>query len=203
MSTKPIEMSFGAKTFPMDDILWGLNQAKKDNALLLEILACGRNLTQSTISSTDALEFSELVCKWGRGKRVFANLKRHHGTKLGTLMSKALEQALNATDVESAITPLYKIKGLGVSFASKHLRMLLPEKFGVLDSRFEETLGFALNVPGYALFMKTLEAFREELERVAPKNFQNLPISTVENGLFLLVQPKGIKLLQSDRSTTS
>jgi hypothetical protein len=199
LRTKNIEIRFGARTFPLADILWGLEQAKEEGPLAREALALGRNLVKTTISNKDCLEFSELVCRWGRGERVFANLRRHHGPKLGTVLSKALTHASNATDAESAIAPLCAIKGLGVSFASKHLRMMLPDRFGVLDSRFEETLGFAMNVPGYMLFMKHLGAFRDELDCVAPKNFKNLPISTVENGLFFLVQPKAIMRLQQDR----
>jgi hypothetical protein len=79
--------------------------------------------------------------------------------------------------------------------------MMLPDRFGVLDSRFEESLGFAMNVPGYALFMKHLTEFRDELDRVAPTNLKNLSISTVENGLFFLVQPKAVLRLQQERSS--
>ena len=54
------------------------------------------------------------------------------------------------------------IKGLGVSFASKHLRLLLPERYAVLDEVLSTGLGFALNPTGYALFMREIKRFKEK-----------------------------------------
>ena len=65
-------------------------------------------------------------------------------------------------DVEEAIRRGIDIDGLGVSFASKHLRVLWPQRFAVLDSVFSEELGFALNVAGYKLFLRMLCEFKEQ-----------------------------------------
>jgi hypothetical protein len=45
------------------------------------------------------------------------------------------------------------VKGLGISFASKHLKFLAPDGAVVLDSIIEEQLGYAKNLAGYATFL--------------------------------------------------
>ena len=80
-----------------------------------------------------------------------------------------------------AISKGIEIDGLGVSFASKHLRMIAPETFPVLDQVLSEGLGFALNRKGYALFTQLLRDFMAQHEITEP-------IATLESGIFLLVR---------------
>lgn len=75
-------------------------------------------------------------------------------------MGEWLKGTAGASD-EDAILGGTNILGLGVSFASKHLRMLAPEKYAVLDDVLSEGLGFALNSKGYRLFPEFLaQVFR-------------------------------------------
>ena len=200
MNSKQVELKFGARSFPFADFLWGLERAQDEADLAKEALLLGAQLVQSDFSSNDAVKFCESVCRWGRGERVFANLKRHHGTKLGNVLSDALTKAMAATDDETAIAALCAIKGLGVSFASKHLRMIHPQRFGVLDSRFQEKIGFAMNAAGYGLFMKYLREFHNEASKHAPTQLTDIPIGMIENGLFFLVQPKAIAQMERERT---
>lgn len=199
MKLENINLAIGACSFPLYDLLWGLEQAKAERDLASEVMAAGERFIRSDFAPKQAGKFCELVCIWGRGQRVFANLIRHHGRSLEKTMAAALKEAYNSVDDESAITPLLKIKGLRVSFASKHLRLMLPDRFGVLDSRYCDALGFALNQRGFSFFMKQLRNFAEQVRRHSPNHFAPLPISTIEQGLFYLVQPKNSERLEFER----
>lgn len=130
----------------------------------------------------EILEFSQLVCDWGRGQRVWANLLRHNtANELATSLSNWFRVVQHTADDEEAISTGINIKGLAVSFASKHLRMLDPNKYAVLDEVLSEGLGLALNKKGYKLFMRLLREF--SLGNNIKHN-----VATLESGLFLLVR---------------
>lgn len=137
-------------------------------------------------------QLSEAVCAWGGGSRVWGNLVRHHGKSLGAKFHAWFTAIGDTRDAETAIAPALAndsqagIKGLGVSFASKHLRMLRPDCFAVLDDVLSTGLGFALNIKGYALFMHHLHSFVS----VPPGNIAvGRNLGAVEGGIFYLVRP--------------
>lgn len=133
-------------------------------------------------TGAELLKFSQLVCEWGRGQRVWGNLHKHKSAEeLAFAYADWFNLANKATDPADAIEPGIKIKGLGVSFASKHLRMLDPEKFAVLDEVLSEGLGFAMNPKGYRLFMRLLQDF-------SIQNHLQHNVATLESGLFMLVR---------------
>ncbi len=134
----------------------------------------------SNPNSTKALAFCEAVCKWGRGQRVFANLKRHHGTDLAEILHKWLSNVPAMTDAK-AIETGTEIKGLGVSFASKHLRMLAPHRFGVLDEVLCLGLGYAMNTAGFVFFMLDLRQLKEA-------NGIRATLGQIETGVFLMAR---------------
>lgn len=114
-------------------------------------------------SWNECYEFARQVCKWGRGGRVWGNLNRHSTAdalqiKLCNWFSSVVLEDSDSNAIEGGCG----IKGLGVSFASKHLRLLLPERYAVLDEVLSIGLGFALNPTGYALFMRELKRFKEK-----------------------------------------
>ena len=68
----------------------------------------------------------------------------------------------------------------------------MPERYGVLDSRFHDAFGYALNGPGYSLFMDQLLRFADAARKASPKHFNEMPIATIEHSLFFLVQPRSV-----------
>lgn len=128
------------------------------------------------------LSFSQEVCNWGKGQRVWANLLRLNDGQenLEVLLREWLLGVAGASD-EGAILGGTKIQGLGVSFASKHLRMLDPSRFAVLDDVLSEGLGFALNGKGYRLFLSSLRKFSVD-------NSVSGNLAELESGIFLLVR---------------
>ena len=140
----------------------------------------------------DTLSICQQVCVWGgsTGPRVWGNLQRHceeTGDTNCTLLRDALKiwlaRAADGGDIKSVIAEGVAIKGLGVSYASKHLRLLFPDKYPVLDSVVSEAFGFAMNPSGYELFVSMLEKFKDD-----HPEFSNRTIGAIESGLFRLVQ---------------
>ncbi len=136
-------------------------------------------------TAASSFKFSKDVCDWASGQRVWRNLERYNPDKdkLAKELCSWFQDANKTRDDGEAIAPGIKIKGLGVSFASKHLRMLYPQRFAVLDSVLSEELGFALNIAGYKLFLQTLRKFRRQY-RLKDN------VSTLETGIYGLVQEK-------------
>ena len=130
-----------------------------------------------------SFKFSKKVCHWAStGGRVWATLNRLN--KPDALRKELCDWFLQAADEKwdagEAIKPGIAIKGLGVSFASKHLRMLDPHRFAVLDSVLSEELGFALNIAGYKLFMQALHDYQRQ-------HFPEHNVGTLEMGIYWLV----------------
>lgn len=158
------------------NLLFGVGTAGTQS---LELKGC--SLSESS-SAADFLQFSRGVCEWGRGQRVWGNLQRHHGAEnLAKVLKSWLIFANGSCKDEDAIARGAEIKGLGVSFASKHLRMLDPERYAVLDDVLRQGLGIALNPSGYRLFLSALRALAKEID-------QPVKIANLEAALFLLVR---------------
>ena len=137
-------------------------------------------------TAPSSLAFSEAVCDWAStGQRVWGNLERYNPDKdkLAKELCSWFQAANKIHDDGEAIKPGIKIKGLEVSFASKHLRMLSPQRFATLDSVLSEELGFALNVAGYKLFLQMLRKFRHHY------GFRD-SVGTLETGIYEFIQEK-------------
>lgn len=144
----------------------------------------------------DVLTFSEQVCRWGgrTGFRVWGNMLRHAremgdtgGTKLALALRQWLAQAEEVeTSPSAAISAGIAIKGLGVSYASKHLRLLWPERYPVLDSLVCDVVGVAMNTQGYQLFCDLLIDWRAR-----HTDFHCYGLGDLEFGLFRFVRHRG------------
>lgn len=140
----------------------------------------------TTMSSEQASDFSQRVCYWGGGGRVWGKLKAGNEGDPGMAVARWLN-AVNAgeLDDEEAIEHGCAIAGLGVSFASKHLRMLQPHRFAVLDEVLCDGFGFALNRKGFAFFLREVRALQALLQR---RFGLDITVATLEAGLFMLVR---------------
>ena len=135
--------------------------------------------------------FSKKVCAWAapRGRQVWRMLNKYNKDDLGKQLCAWFKIAIKTDDAETALAPGLDIKGLRVSFASKHLRMLQPERFATLDSILSRELGFALKAAEYPHFLHELQAFRCHY-RLLEYN-----IGTLETGIFLLIKNGEFKTL--------
>jgi hypothetical protein len=102
----------------------------------------------------ELVAFVRRVSEWGgypkTAERVF---DRNDFSEVRHRFENAVE-ALTMDDphLKFALRELRCIRGLGVSFASKHLRLIRPDVCPVLDSVLSERLGYPLNVSGYKRF---------------------------------------------------
>ena len=169
---------------------WTVSRAKLQGAISAippetkEVEKRGKALARN-FTATSSLQISEAVCNWASmGKRVWANLNSRHAhdsTALGKELCAWFQAVKRKRAVEEAIQRGIDIDGLGVSFASKHLRVLWPHRFAVLDRVLSEELGFALNVAGYKLFLRMLCEFKEQY------GFKE-NLGTLEGGIYRFIQ---------------
>ena len=138
------------------------------------------------LTAVQAAEFSRQVCLWGRGARVWGKLTALSDNKPGPRLARWLNavKAGELTD-EAAISEGIGIPGLGVSFASKHLRMLQPSRYAVLDDVLCKGFGFALNKKGFAFFLRELRKLQAELDLRFAHAWD---VATLEAGMFMLVR---------------
>ena len=141
----------------------------------------------------DALTFSQAVCAWGGGTRVFSKMMAAHPGRgeqraLGEQILAWLARASqNDCSVREAITLGAAIHGLGVSFASKHLRMFLPGRYVTLDEIIAAGVGYAPTAAGYSLFMTELLQLRERLNMRDPR-WDRRSAGDLENAIFYLAR---------------
>jgi hypothetical protein len=142
------------------------------------------------VTKEEAIEFCRRVCEWGRQDRVFSNIKRHNPNNYGDILSDWFNYALknknpSLKEIRDIALMGDNIKGLGMSFASKHLRMLNPKVFPVLDDVLAKGLGFMLNEHGYALFINYIHEFKTKNKNLFDKD---LNVAEIEMILFLLTR---------------
>ena len=163
----------------LESAMYGFVADTSDNETL-RIERSARSLDVS--DHRQAYDFSKDVCAWGRGGRVWGNLKRFHPEgELGQKISEWLASLEHAVAPSEAIRPGTKIQGLGVSFASKHLRLFAPERFATLDEVISLGLGYALNPAGYNLWLHDLQALKDRSKLQAR-------IADIESGIFVLIR---------------
>ena len=163
----------------LEGAMYGFVADTSDNETL-RIERSARSLDVS--DHRQAYGFSKDVCAWGRGGRVWGNLRRFHAEEeLGRRVSEWLASLKHASTPSEAIKPGTQIQGLGVSFASKHLRLFDPERFATLDEVISLGLGYALNPAGYNLWLHDLRALKDRSKLQAR-------IADIESGIFVLIR---------------
>lgn len=148
---------------------------------------CVRAQALSYDDRAQVLRFSEdVVATWGRGGRVWGNLmKRHHANAddYAARIAEWLRKVPTCRSPAQALEPGLRIKGLDVSFASKHLRMVDPDRYGVLDDVISRGLGYALNPAGYTLWL-------HDLSRLKATHALAYRLGDLEGAIFALVRQR-------------
>jgi hypothetical protein len=121
--------------------------------------------SQMTWAGLDA--FIKDVCRWGDYAGISGRVlksKNNARAKIEGKVGNAILQ-LNSTppDIVGALRSMMEIKGLGVSFASKHLRFLFPEYCPVLDSILSSRLFYELSADDYGRFAAACRGMADEL----------------------------------------
>jgi len=123
----------------------------------------------------DIESFIKAVCKWAgsTGNRVRGQVLKPGKTAIETAMRDAMiENSLrdaifqlgsNQPNPVGALEKMLKVRGLDVSFASKHLRLLFPEYCPTLDSVLSLRLGYKASPRGYGSFVRKCNEIADEL----------------------------------------
>jgi hypothetical protein len=113
-----------------------------------------RQLIEGRFNERELEPFIKAVCRWGGYAGVAGKVRRYHPTtaELRSHFQDAYSKVVLSEDRE-AIKCLLRIKGLAVSFASKHLKSLAPDRAVVLDSIISARLGYPRTPEGYERFV--------------------------------------------------
>jgi hypothetical protein len=106
-------------------------------------------LAEDGFSEARTAEFIRSVCRWGGYSGVAGRVLRDNETPVLSTRLAAACAAANTGDPCAGLSELLKIRGLAVSFASKHLRFLAPDSAIVLDRIISSRLGYPLSISGY------------------------------------------------------
>ncbi len=191
LNTNNTIYSFSTLNFTESALIEGVDTlSENDLKEIAELENFGNNLMKSNhINLENADLFCKMVCDWGRQNRVYANIKRLSPNNYKELLANWLNfvknnQLSKSREIKQVSKMGDDIPGLGISFVSKHLRMLKPDVFPVLDDVLSQGLGFALNENGYVLFINSLNNFVKNNKDLFSHKKMN--ISQIELSLFLM-----------------
>jgi hypothetical protein len=158
-------------TIPYADFPVLLAAFLKENPSTPEVERLGLALRESDPMKWDDLEiFMKKVGEWAgkTGPRVVLGkvLKGNTIEIEGKVRDAIAQLRSDKPNPVAALRKMDEVKGLDVSFASKHLRLLFPEYCPVLDSILSCRLGYPLTADGYGAFARRCAEIADELNRV-------------------------------------
>ncbi len=140
-----------------------------NNGRLAKTERLGRELIDGNFEQQASLEFVRKVCLWGDDpRRAGKIIKLNTSDQISKVLRKAYEHSRNDQIVD-ALKVVIELKGLAVSFGSKHLKFLDPNRHVVLDTIISERLGYRRDEDGYG-YLEFLSVCREFLEMVVAEN---------------------------------
>ena len=136
-----------------------------DKKYHFSVEAHGERLRKSRVSVADVPAFVKCVCHWGGHSGIGARvINQNEERDVARAFNKAAH-FVKRGKIENAIAEVEGVRQLGLSFASKHLRMLCPQQCVVYDSilwgEFWEC--FPHSHKGYAKFCSYLGMLAAEL----------------------------------------
>ncbi|MEO3475971.1 hypothetical protein AAFN86_29270 [Roseomonas sp. CAU 1739] len=152
----------------------------------------GQTYVAGGYQPADTREFVRAVCRWGNYDGVAGNVLKHNTVSSIAAAFREGHDHVVAGRAAAAIVSVTGLKGLRISFGSKHLKFLAPDHAVVLDSIISERLGYPRTPDGYAEFVQDCASLRDTLnhEGIAPSPDQSAwRISDVEMAIFKSVNP--------------
>lgn len=111
-----------------------------------------RRLIAANFQEGSAVDFVRRVCEWGGDNRRAGKVIKYNSPETIAKQLRQAHQACLDNDPRGALDEITKLRGLAVSFGSKHLKFLDPEQHVVLDSIICASLGFTADETGYLSF---------------------------------------------------
>lgn len=162
-----------------DEIAPLLQRHPNNDTNIEELEAFGAELARGKFPEAASCEFVKNVCVWGAGHR---NVKRVLELNEPADIAKALRDghrcALNGK-VPGGVSRIATLKYLGISYASKQLRVLLPDHAVILDSVIRTRLGYAESEKGYAEFLSDCHQLLNRIQAHPRAGATALPVLRV------------------------
>ena len=192
----PIEVngknaSFTRLTLNLDDLPkfhWKGWYGSKPTIPEMEHIA--RQLVRRKFAEDLTKEFIGKVCDWG-GSRVKGKvLGKNKPKELSEAMRKA-HDLLNKNRLKDALISLSNLYGLGVSYASKHLRFLSPNKCVILDKIISDRPGYPQTPCGYELFVQDCRKLLKLVDdaNIVRMDNEKFRVSDIETAIYNILKP--------------
>lgn len=192
--TPPGPQSAARPDRPLGDFPALLDKHRAGDPSTASVELYAREFVQLGLPVERLWAFIRMVCGWGNSPFVGGNIVRYNARQTQDLHRKFVEcrEHLDASNSRAAIACMSSIEGMNVSFASKHLKFLAPEKAVVLDSLISRGLGYALTTDGYVEFVEKCQSIAERLNQAGlrAKALGGSPwrVSDVEMAIFMHVK---------------
>lgn len=142
-----------------------LTQGIGSDGRLAKTEALARDLIARSFPSDLSLQFVKAVCLWGGDpRRAGKVIKNNRPSDISRALRRAYQFSAQ-NKLKEAIEAVTEPAGLAVSFGSKHLKFLAPNKHVVLDSIISERLGYRRDVTGYLEWLDTCRQFLRTVRR--------------------------------------
>ncbi len=143
--------------------LWQRHIRQYQGTLDLERL--GADLGRQNFPAPLTECFIRRVCYWGNHSGIGGRVLRRNGVvEIRAAFRDALDLC-GKNNVTGALSKIQSLQDLGLSFASKHLRFLCPQKAVILDSIISSRLGYPSDVGGYSAFVADCQQMAMILNR--------------------------------------
>lgn len=175
--------------FNLNDLPAYLQRGVDANSTTPEIERAGQELAAENFPERLSAEFVRKVCYWGGYAGISGKVLRYND---GTRIAETLRRAVDLTskgDVKSAMEAMLGLNGLGVSFASKHLKFLNPDRHVVLDRIISERLGYPRTPDGYIEFVSDCGSILDAVQAagIVRKDENPFRIADVEMAIYQIL----------------
>tara|TARA_R110000787_G_scaffold59076_5_gene133993 strand:+ start:1651 stop:2244 length:594 start_codon:yes stop_codon:yes gene_type:complete len=120
-------------------------------------------LITSRFPRKECITFVRDVCRWGNRPGTAGLVIKNNSEADIQKQLKSAWKHLSCNRPGEALDAVLALDGLDVSFGSKHLRLLSPDKAVVLDSIIRDGLGYERSREGYGHFLADCLAVRDFL----------------------------------------
>ena len=175
-------------SFPGAQLARYLDRGLKDEGIFARERD-GVELVQSNFSPELTDRFVREVCKWGGYAGVAGKVLRANRIEDVVSTMRVSYAATQEGDLERAISAITSLRGLAVSFGSKHLKFLDPNNHVVLDRIIRERLGDPRTIGGYCEFNADCASLRDAVNGEGYRRSDGRPfrIADVEMAVFQML----------------
>jgi hypothetical protein len=122
-----------------------------------------------------SVDFVQRVCKRGRSDRNVSSVRQNNSSGDGDIAAALSEgyALAQAGQVTRGVERIRRLRNLGQSLASKHLRFLEPVRAVILDSIIRNRIGYAETAAGYSEILSYCQTILAGIQQSRHLRMQN------------------------------